>query len=156
MGQAMMGLSIRFSQPLPAARPEVADLRRSLYLKTFIKLVFVSIGLLLPVAAYAKVNNIATPTDWAVANVCCALVVILSMRLPLRATGFMAWMFATICVLGLGEMICHAYLSPKFSVPYLGLVPPFFLIAVAVYTPVLFLAVATVAIYRGRRGRNPR
>jgi len=52
-------------------------------------------------------------------------------------------------------MVCHAYLSRKFFIPYLSWIPPFILVATIVYTPVLFLAVAAVAIYRGRHGRKP-
>ncbi|HUJ11519.1 MAG TPA: hypothetical protein VL171_16020 [Verrucomicrobiae bacterium] len=124
-------------------------------MKTFIKPFFVFVGLLLPVAVLAKGgNDIGSSTDWAVSTVCFIVIIILSMLLPLRATGFMAWMLATTCILGLGVMVCHAYLSRKFFVPYLGWVPPFILVAAIVYIPVLFLAVAAVAIYRGRHGRK--
>ena len=124
-------------------------------MNTFKKHIFVFVGLLLPVAVFAKGrNDIGSSTDWAVTTVCFVVLVILSMVLPLRAAGFMTWMLATICVLGLGVMVCNAYLSPKFFVPYLGWIPPFILLAAVLYTPVLFLTVAAVAIYRGRHGRK--
>jgi hypothetical protein len=127
-----------------------------MYLKTFIKHILVFVGLLLPVAVLAKGgNDVGSSTDWAGTTVCFVVIVILSMLLPLRATGFMTWMLATTCILGLGAMVCHAYLSPKLFSPYLGWVPPFILVAAIVYTPALFLAVAAVAIYRGRLGRKP-